>query len=67
MRSKLRSCPVRGWVNLTVCTLGISVCFFSCTISADAGATRDSTPASIESSQLTPRMGAPVAWPDAGV
>jgi hypothetical protein len=37
MRSQLRSCPIRRWLTLAACTFGISICFLSCSISADAG------------------------------
>ena len=39
MRSKLCSCPIRGWLNLAICTLAISLCFYSCTLSVDVNAT----------------------------
>lgn len=39
MRSKLRSCPFRGWLQLAICALAISLCFYSCTLSVDVNAT----------------------------
>lgn len=38
MRSKLRFCPLRGWLKLAVCALAISLSFYSCTISVDVNA-----------------------------
>ncbi|MCC6791325.1 MAG: hypothetical protein IT336_06565 [Thermomicrobiales bacterium] len=65
MRSKLRSSPFRGWLNLAVCSLAISVCFFSCTLSVDAEPSRDELQG-VDRARFNPWSGPIASWSDPG-